>query len=163
MEALYTIDLIRHLPLSGHSNLVLQLHSISSVLAVGYMRKAGHSPCTAYPMHPTTPPNRKKQRTRKRNITSFNSPYNIKVKTNVGKKFFYLINKHFPPNNRLHKICNKFNVKLSYSCMPNMARIIKSHNNKLLIPFGAPAHHWLNISFVNSIAWLQYRDIVLAS
>ena len=33
----------------------------------------------------------------------------------------------------------------------------------VLIPFGAPAHHWLNISFVNSIAWLQYGDIVLAS
>ena len=42
MEALYTIDLIRHLPLSGlplsgHSDFVLQLHSISSVLAVGYI------------------------------------------------------------------------------------------------------------------------------
>ena len=35
MEALYMIDLIRHLPLSGHSDLVLQLHGISSVLAVG--------------------------------------------------------------------------------------------------------------------------------
>ena len=46
--------------------------------------------------------------------------------------FFYLINKHFPPNNRFHKIYNKFNVKLSYSCMPNMACIIKSHNNKLI-------------------------------
>ena len=60
------------------------------------LRKAGHSPCTAYPMHPTTPPNRKKQRTRKRNITWFNPPYNIEVKTNIGKKFFYLISKHFP-------------------------------------------------------------------
>ena len=37
MEALYTIDLIRHLPLSGHSDLVLQSHGISSVLAVGYI------------------------------------------------------------------------------------------------------------------------------
>ena len=37
MEALYTIDLIRHLPLSRHSDLVLQLHGISSVLAVGYI------------------------------------------------------------------------------------------------------------------------------
>ena len=98
------------------------------------LRKAGHSPCTAYPMHPTTPPNRKKQITRKRNITWFNPPYNMEVKTNSGKKFFYLISKHFPPNNRLHKICNKFNVKLSYSCMPNMACIIKSHNNKLIYP-----------------------------
>ena len=28
MEALYTIDLVQHLPLSGHSDLVLQLHDI---------------------------------------------------------------------------------------------------------------------------------------
>ena len=41
MEALYTIDLIRHLPLSGHSDLVLQLHGISSVLAVGYINYLG--------------------------------------------------------------------------------------------------------------------------
>ena len=81
-------------------------------------------------MHSTTPPNRKKPR--KRNITWFNSPYNIEVKTNIGKKFLYLINKHFSPNNRLHKICDKFNVKLSYNCMRNMAGIIKSHNNKLI-------------------------------
>ena len=85
-------------------------------------------------MHTTTPPNRMKQRTRKRNIIWFNSPYNMEVRPNIGKKFFYLINKHCPLNNRLHKICNKFNVKLSYSCMPNMACIIKSHNNKLIYP-----------------------------
>ena len=84
------------------------------------LRKARRSPCTAYPMHSTTPPNRKKPRTRKRNVTWFNSPYNMGVKTNIGKKFFYLVNKHFPRNNHLHKICNKFSVKLSYSCMPNM-------------------------------------------
>ena len=37
MEALHTIDLVRHLPLSGHSDFILQLHGISSVLAVGYI------------------------------------------------------------------------------------------------------------------------------
>ena len=37
MEDLYTIDMIRHLPLSGHSDLVLQLHGISSVLTIGYI------------------------------------------------------------------------------------------------------------------------------
>ena len=81
-------------------------------------------------MHSSTPPNRKKPR--KRNITWFNPTYNMKIKANIGKKFFYLINKHFLPSNSLHKIRNKFNVKLSYSCMSNMACIIKSHNNKLI-------------------------------
>ena len=35
METLYTIDLIRHLPLSGHSDFILKLHGISSALVVG--------------------------------------------------------------------------------------------------------------------------------
>ena len=47
---------------------------------------------------------------------------------------FNLINKHFPAHHKLHKICNKFNVKLSYSCMPNMMSIINNHNKKLLHP-----------------------------
>ena len=38
--------------------------------------------------------------------------------------------KHLPKHYRLHKICNK-NIKISYSCMPNMSRIILSHNKKL--------------------------------
>ena len=37
MEALYTIDLVRHFPLSGHSDFVLQLHGILLVLVVGYI------------------------------------------------------------------------------------------------------------------------------
>ena len=32
----------------------------------------------------------------------------------------------------LHKIFNRNNVKVSYSCMNNMVRIIKSHNAKIL-------------------------------
>ena len=71
---------------------------------------------------------------RKRNIIWFNPPYNEEVWTNIGKAFFYLINKHFPAHHKLHKICNKFNVKLSYGCMPNMMSIFNNHNKKLLHP-----------------------------
>ena len=39
----------------------------------------------------------------------------------------------------------------------------KTRLRMVLISIGAPAHRWLNISFVNSIAWLQYRDIVFAT
>ena len=49
-------------------------------------------------------------------------------------KVFLSHQQALPPNNRLHKGCNKFTIKLSYSCMPNMACIIKSHNNKLKYP-----------------------------
>ena len=66
------------------------------------------------------------------NIIWFNPPYNVQVKTNIGKGFFHLLKKHFPPEHRLHKICNKNVIKLSYSCTPNMATIISAHNKKLL-------------------------------
>ena len=36
--------------------------------------------------------------------------------TNIGKSFLSLLNKHFPPNHRYHKIFNRQTVKLSYSC-----------------------------------------------
>ena len=71
---------------------------------------------------------------RKRNDIWFNPPYNEEVQTNIGKAFLNLINKHFPANHKLHKICNKFNIKLSYGCMPNMMSIINNHNEKLLHP-----------------------------
>ena len=48
------------------------------------------------------------------------------------KKFLQLLTKHFPPNHRLHKICNKFNIKVSYSCMPNMTSIISNYNKAIL-------------------------------
>ena len=34
---------------------------------------------------------------RKRNIIWFNPPYSKSLKTNIGKYFFRLLNKHFPP------------------------------------------------------------------
>ena len=71
-----------------------------------------------------------KKRRRQRNTIWFNPPYSKNVQTNVGKYFLYLLNKHFPKDHKLHKIFNKNNVKVSYSCMPNMASIIRSHNNK---------------------------------
>ena len=43
-----------------------------------------------------------------------------------------LIDKCFPPGHPLRKIVNKNTVKVSYSCTPNMERIIASRNSKLL-------------------------------
>ena len=72
------------------------------------------------------------KRNRKRNIIWFNPPYSKNVQTNVAITFLNLIKKHFPPNHNLHPIFNKNNVKVSYSCMPNMGSIIKNHNKKIL-------------------------------
>ena len=56
----------------------------------------------------------------------------MNVETNIGKAFLKLIDKHFPKTNKFHKIFNRNNVKVSYSCLPNFANIIKSHNNRIL-------------------------------
>ena len=70
---------------------------------------------------------------RKRKITWFNPPYNINL-TNIGKLFFNLVQKHFQKKHKFHKIFNRNNIKLSYSCMSNMNTIINSHNNKIINP-----------------------------
>ena len=67
---------------------------------------------------------------KKKKVVWFNPPYNKEVQTNIGKAFFNL--NTFPHTTNSTKICNKFNVKLSFSCMPNMMSIINNHNKKLV-------------------------------
>ena len=74
------------------------------------------------------------KRKRKRKTIWFNPPYSSNVKTNIGSKFLKLIKEHFPPNHRYSKIFNRYNIKLSYSCMPNVSSTIKQHNTSLLHP-----------------------------
>ena len=54
------------------------------------------------------------------------------METNIGKQFFVLINKHFPEHNRLYKICNCYNIKISYSCVLGIGHIILVHNKHIL-------------------------------
>ena len=75
---------------------------------------------------------RETKKKRKRNIIWFNTPFSMSVKTNIGKVFFKLLNKHFPKENKFHKIYNKNNVKLSYSCTKNMGSIISANNRSIL-------------------------------
>ena len=66
--------------------------------------------------------NEKKKR--KQKIIWLNPPYSKNVKTNIGKIFFKLLHKHFPPLHSFHEIFNKKSVKISYSC--NMSTIISA-------------------------------------
>ena len=75
---------------------------------------------------------RKQSKNRSRNIIWFNPPYSQNVQTNIAKSFLCLIDKHFPKSHKLHKIFNRNNLKVSYSCTTNMANIIKSRNQKIL-------------------------------
>ena len=72
------------------------------------------------------------EKVRQRNIIWFNPPYSLNMETNIGKTFLKLIAKYFPKTNKFHKIFNRNNVKVSYSCLPNFANMIKLHNNRTL-------------------------------
>ena len=100
------------------------------------MRRSGHPGELQY----ISPPDSHKRKSRKRNIVWFNPPFRDHVKSNIGKIFLHLLEKHFLLHHRLHKICNKNNVKVSYSCMPNMAAIISRHNKALLAQRTEPAN-----------------------
>ena len=74
----------------------------------------------------------KKKKSRQRNITWYNPPFCSAVTTNIGRQFLNLIDIHFPKKHKLHKIFNRNQVKIGYSCTKNMKAIIQSHNNKVL-------------------------------
>ena len=43
-----------------------------------------------------------------------------------------LIDKQFPCDHKFHQVFNRNNVKLSYSCIPNMKSVIQKHNSKII-------------------------------
>ena len=49
----------------------------------------------------------------------------------MAKTFLKLLNKHFGKKHKYHKIFNRNNVKISYSCMNSMSKIINVHNSKI--------------------------------
>ena len=58
-----------------------------------------------------------KRRKRCRNILWFNPPFSSNVKTDIGKIFLLLLDKHFPQHHKYYKLFSRNNVKISYSCM----------------------------------------------
>ncbi len=74
---------------------------------------------------------RKTRRNRQRNIIWFNPPLSKNVKTNIACNFLCPIEKHFPPNHKLHKIFNRNTVKVSYNCIDNLKSIISKHNTRI--------------------------------
>ena len=59
-------------------------------------------------------------RKRNRNIIWFNPPFSKNVATKIGRYFLNLLDKYFPRDHKFHKILNRNNIKVSYSCMPNI-------------------------------------------
>ena len=81
------------------------------------LRSSGFSTNLHYYEKNTTKP---MKRNRKWNIIWLNLPYSKNVQTNIAKSFLNIIKKHFPPNHNPHPVFNKNNMKVSYSCMPNI-------------------------------------------
>ena len=75
----------------------------------------------------------KSPKNRKRNIIWFNPPFSKNVSNNIGKYFLLLIQKHFPNSHKYHKIFNKNNVKISYSCMADIKSIISIQNKEVIM------------------------------
>ena len=96
----------------------------NALKASGYKKRITYQP-------PETAAEQKTQ-SRKRKVIWFNPPYSMNVKTNIARKFLQLLDNHFPTDHHLHKVFNRNNVKVSYSCMPNTSNTIKSHNKRIL-------------------------------
>ena len=75
---------------------------------------------------------KQQKKPRKRKQIWFTPPYNVALKTNIGKEFLKLIDKHFPVNHPLHPIFNRRTIKVSYSTSESLAQIIQNHNRKVL-------------------------------
>ena len=85
------------------------------------LKESGHTTEFSY-----VKSNEKKKRNRR--VVWFNPPFSKSVKTNIGGLFIRLVGKHFTREHKFYKIFNKHTIRLSYSCMPNMAQIIKQSN-----------------------------------
>ena len=95
---------------------------------------------------------------RKRHITWFNPPFTSNVKSNIGKRFLTLIDQHFPKNHPLHKICNRNTLKLSYSCMDNMAKkslIMTNQHIRINVTVGSKKNAHCLISVTPRMSYMR--------
>ena len=76
--------------------------------------------------------NVKKQKKTSRNVIYCNLPFNMAVKTNIGKEFLSLVDMF--KNSPQGKFINRHTVKLSYSTMRNLQSHISTSNLKKLRP-----------------------------
>ena len=127
-------NIIKQIPLAIESRLS-ELSSNENIFkeSVPYydqaLQKSGYQHNFTYK---TNNKNNQPRNNRKRKIIWFNPPFSKNVKTKIAKLFLDLITKHFPRHHKFHKIFNRNNVKVSYSCMPNIKSKINSHNHKIL-------------------------------
>ena len=82
--------------------------------------------------HPANENVSNNKRSRKRNVTWFNPPFSVNVKTKVGNYFLNLIGKQFSPRHKFGKLFNRYTIKVSYSWMPYIRAETHKHNKNAL-------------------------------
>ena len=65
-------------------------------------------------------------------VKSNSIKFNCKGTCNISFYFLLLIDKHFPPNNKLSSLFNRHTVRVSYSCTENMKSFVDRHNKTIL-------------------------------
>ena len=105
------------------------------------LKASGYNTNITYSNETKTP-----RRNQKRQIIWFNPPYSMNVKTKVAKKFLSIVNRCFHRFHKFRKIFNKNTLKVSYSCLPNMASIVSAHNKKIL---NGPSNEKANVKSCN--------------
>ena len=143
-------NIIKQLPLSIEDRLrdLSSSKKIFEEAAIYYqdvLDKCGYKHKLKYEKEdPQQNKNQQPRRNRARNIIWFNPPFSKSVSTNVAKYFLKLIDKHFPPQtgarppHKFRKIFNRNNLKVSYSCMPNVKAMVNGHNKKILSEEATP-------------------------
>ena len=129
-------NIIRNLPASISRHLT-DISSSKDVFADAKplydkaLRESGFSAETEY-LERRKEQGRANRRTRSRKVIWFNPPFSQNVATNIGRRFRSLVLKHFPKASKLNKIFNPSTLKVSCSCMPNMAAVIRQHNSTII-------------------------------
>lgn len=122
-----------------HNSVNARINSISSTETLfeeakdiyeNALKESGHNSKLTFEQK--TEGRQKRKRKRRNNILWFHPPYNMALKTNIGREFLKILDKNFPPNHILRPLLNRSTVKISYSCTENMGQIMKNHNKKVL-------------------------------
>ena len=94
------------------------------------LKKSGYPQTLKY--HPTNENVSNNKRNRKRNVTWFNPPFSVNVKTKIRIYFLHLKRKHFPSRHKFSKLFSRNTIKVSYNCIPNIKTGIQKHNKNTL-------------------------------
>ena len=55
----------------------------------------------------------------------------MNVQTKIGEAFLKALDSEIKPDNPLRKVFNRHTIKISYSNMPNMSKVVSTHNSKI--------------------------------